>query len=114
VALRATRILKGGTALNLFFLDVPRLSVDIDVDYVGQGDLEAMQAARPAFEVALVACSEREDGVVRRAPTEHAGGKFRLRYTAAARWDWDARGRREFPPAPAAPPNRTQDAAVSV
>ena len=30
-----TRIaLKGGTALNLFYFDVPRLSVDIDLNYV--------------------------------------------------------------------------------
>ncbi len=27
--------LKGGTALNLFLFDVPRLSVDIDLNYVG-------------------------------------------------------------------------------
>jgi len=69
---------------NLFFLDVPRLSIDIDINYVGHGDLDAMRAARPAFEAALVVCCEREDCVVRRSPTEHAGGKFRLRYTAAA------------------------------
>ena len=31
-----TRIaLKGGTALNLFIFDVPRLSVDIDLNYIG-------------------------------------------------------------------------------
>ncbi len=82
--LEAAWALKGGTALNLFFLDVPRLSVDIDINYVGQGDLAAMRAARPAFEAALVACCEREDCVVRRVPTQHAGGKFRLRYTGAA------------------------------
>lgn len=76
--------LKGGTALNLFFLDVPRLSVDIDINYVGHGEVEAMQAARPAFEAAVVACCEREDCSVRRVPAEHAGGKLRLRYTAAA------------------------------
>jgi predicted nucleotidyltransferase component of viral defense system len=81
--LEAAWALKGGTALNLFFLDVPRLSVDIDINYVGQGELDAMRAARPAFEAALVACCEREDCVVRRMPTEHAGGKFRLRYTGA-------------------------------
>lgn len=76
--------LKGGTALNLFFLDVPRLSADIDINYVGQGELEAMQAARPAFEAAVVACCEREGCSVRRMPAEHAGGKLRLRYTAVA------------------------------
>lgn len=76
--------LKGGTALNLFFLDVPRLSVDIDINYVGHGELEAMQAARPAFEAAVTACCELEGCTVRRMPAEHAGGKLRLRYTAAA------------------------------
>ncbi len=76
--------LKGGTALNLFFLDVPRLSVDIDINYVGRGELDAMQAARPAFEAAVAACCEREDCTVRRMPAEHAGGKLRLRYAAAA------------------------------
>jgi hypothetical protein len=55
------------------------LPVDIDINYVGHGDLDAMRAARPAFEAALAACCEREDCVVRRSPTEHAGGKFRLR-----------------------------------
>lgn len=76
--------LKGGTALNLFLLDVPRLSVDIDLNYVGHGELEAMRAARSGFEAAVVACCEREDCTVRRLPAEHAGGKLRLRYTAAA------------------------------
>ena len=76
--------LKGGTALNLFFLDVPRLSVDIDINYIGHGDLEAMRLARPDFQAAVVACCEREDCAVRRMPEEHAGGKLRLRYTAAA------------------------------
>jgi len=82
--LEGTWALKGGTALNLFLLDVPRLSVDIDINYVGEGKLEAMQAARPALEAAVVACCEREDCTVRRMPAEHAGGKLRLRYAAAA------------------------------
>ncbi len=43
-----------------------------------------MRAARPGFEAAVVACCEREDCTVRRMPAEHAGGKLRLRYTAAA------------------------------
>ena len=28
-------VLKGGTALNLFVFDLPRLSVDIDLNYIG-------------------------------------------------------------------------------
>ncbi len=33
--LKGKLVLKGGTALNLFIFDVPRLSVDIDLNYVG-------------------------------------------------------------------------------
>ena len=29
-------VLKGGTAINLFYRQLPRLSVDIDLDYIGQ------------------------------------------------------------------------------
>jgi predicted nucleotidyltransferase component of viral defense system len=36
-------VLKGGTALNLFVFDMPRLSVDIDVNYIGSPDLATMQ-----------------------------------------------------------------------
>ena len=75
-----TWLLKGGTALNLVHLDVPRLSVDIDVNYVGADDVEGMRRARPDFERALASCCAREGCDVRRAPSEHAGGKFRLRY----------------------------------
>jgi hypothetical protein len=79
---RGAWLLKGGTALNLLHLDVPRLSVDIDVNYTGAADVEGMRAARPEFERALAACCEREGCSVKRAPTEHAGGKFRLRYAS--------------------------------
>lgn len=78
--LRGAWVLKGGTAINLFHLDVPRLSVDIDINYIGQAELKGMQAARPGFERALQACCEREGCQVRRVPGEHAGGKYRLRY----------------------------------
>ncbi len=80
--LRGAWALKGGTALNLFWLDVPRLSVDIDINYIGQPTLAGMQAARPGFEAAVVACCEREGCSVRRMPQDHAGGKLRLRYSS--------------------------------
>jgi len=28
-------VLKGGTAINMFYFNMPRLSVDIDLDYLG-------------------------------------------------------------------------------
>lgn len=42
--------LKGGTAINLFVRDLPRLSVDIDLVYLGGGD---RQSALPAIHQAL-------------------------------------------------------------
>jgi len=75
--------LKGGTALNLFVFDVPRLSVDIDLNYVGQLDREAMLAERPEVERALAAVCGRAGIAIDRAPGAHAGGKWRLRYESA-------------------------------
>jgi len=76
-------VLKGGTALNLFIFDVPRLSIDIDLNYVGAADREAMLAERPKIEEALQAVFSREGFTVRRVPAEHAGGKWQLRYPSA-------------------------------
>lgn len=80
-----TRIaLKGGTALNLFVFEVPRLSVDIDLNYIGAPDRETMLAERPKLEQALQAVCNREGLAVRGFPAEHAGGKWRLTYPAAS------------------------------
>lgn len=78
--LKGRLVLKGGTALNLFHLVVPRLSVDIDLNYIGGVDRETMLEERPKVEKAIAAVCGRADLSVRRAPTEHAGGKWRLRY----------------------------------
>ncbi|MCF6290718.1 MAG: nucleotidyl transferase AbiEii/AbiGii toxin family protein [Desulfobacterales bacterium] len=82
--LKGKLALKGGTALNLFVFDVPRLSVDIDLNYVGAEDREAMLAERPKIEQAARAVFAREGFTVRRMPEEHAGGKWLLRYQSAA------------------------------
>lgn len=58
--------LKGGTALNLFLFDLPRLSVDIDLNYVGAVEREVMLAERPKLEEAIRAVCEREGFTIRR------------------------------------------------
>jgi len=45
--LRGKLVLKGGTALNLFYLHLARLSVDIDLNYIGHIDREATLLDRP-------------------------------------------------------------------
>ena len=72
--------LKGGTALNLFVFDVPRLSVDIDINYVGPAGRDQMMEERGKIEEALAAVFSREGLEVKKAAEEHAGGKWRLGY----------------------------------
>jgi len=81
--LKEKLVLKGGTALNLFIFDVPRLSVDIDLNYVGAEDRDGMLAERPKVDQAVQAVFAREGFTVRRMPEEHAGGKWSLRYENA-------------------------------
>src|SRR5690606_38524009 len=81
--LKSRVALKGGTALNLFVFDVPRLSVDIDLNYIGAVDREAMLAERPKVAQAIEAVCSRAGIEVKRVPDEHAGGKWRLSYTSA-------------------------------
>jgi hypothetical protein len=77
--------LKGGTALNLFLFDIPRLSVDIDLNYIASGDREIMLTERPDLERALISVFERGDFIVKSTSgDEHAGGKWRLGYLSSA------------------------------
>ena len=82
-ALQGKLALKGGTALNLFVFQVPRLSVDIDLNYVGAQQLSEMQKERPILEAAVESVFRREDFVVRRTRSAHAGGAWSLRYPRA-------------------------------
>ena len=78
--LKGKWVLKGGTALNMFLLDLPRLSVDIDLNYIGALDREEMLAERPKIEQAAQAVFSREGFTTKRVPDEHSGGKWRLGY----------------------------------
>lgn len=48
----AKLVLKGGTAINLFYMNMPRLSVDIDLDYIGESR-EEMLADKDALRNSL-------------------------------------------------------------
>ena len=49
-----------------FLFEVPRLSVDIDLNHIGSVDREGMEAERPALEARLQAIFETDDFTVRR------------------------------------------------
>jgi predicted nucleotidyltransferase component of viral defense system len=72
--------LHGGTALNLFVLGVPRLSVDIDLNYIGSTDRTRMLDERPAIERAVMDIAHELGFVVTAGKPEHSGRSFRLQY----------------------------------
>lgn len=82
--LRPRIALKGGTALNLFLFEVPRLSVDIDLNYIASGERATLLADKPKVEQAIVAVCSREGLTVKRLPSEHAGGKWRMSFVNSA------------------------------
>ena len=94
--LRGKLALKGGTALNLFVFDVPRLSVDIDLNYVGAVGTEATREERPLIEEACQTVFSRE-GLYSQA---NAGGARGREVVAALhgrfRWKCRHRGRRQL------------------
>ena len=79
--LRKRMLLKGGTALNFCYFDKPRLSVDIDLNYVGDVDLMVMKQERPIIEEAIIRILKDKGYITLKEPNvEHAGGKWRLAY----------------------------------
>ncbi len=70
----------GGTAINLFMLGIPRLSVDIDVTYIGSSDRDVMLAIRPELERAISDVGHTLGYSVDPGKAEHAGRSFFLGY----------------------------------
>jgi len=81
--LKGRLVVEGGTALNLFLFDLPRLSVDIDLNYIGAIDRATMLQEKPKLEKAVQAVCGRLRIQVKRVPGEHAGGKWRLSHESA-------------------------------
>lgn len=81
--LRERLVLKGGTAINLFCSEkLPRLSVDLDFNYVGSLDRETMQKEKIALETVILDICYRLRYELYRNPRAHAGGKMVLMYSS--------------------------------
>lgn len=80
VLLRDAFVLHGGTALNLFYDDAPRLSVDIDLMYVAEREVETMRAARPDVDRRIRRVLEEAGYVVQATNDEHSGQTYRVKY----------------------------------
>jgi hypothetical protein len=79
--LKSRVCLHGGTALNLFFLGAPRLSVDSDLNYIGSYERDVMYAERPELEKALMNIGRELGFDVQPGAEEHSGRSFKLHYT---------------------------------
>lgn len=78
--LKGKLALHGGTAINLFMLDMPRLSVDIDLSYVGALDRDTMLADRLIVERSIDEVARSQGYSVSGAKGGHAGRTFVLNY----------------------------------
>ena len=75
-------VLHGGTALNVFVDDLPRLSVDMDLMFVGRVDVAAMRQERPGVDERLRGVLAKLGYVVKAMNDEHSGQTYRLKYGA--------------------------------
>ncbi len=65
--------LKGGTALNLFYFEkIPRLSVDIDLNYIGSVDQDTMKQERQMIHEAILKIMQQNNFDLDRSPTHYA------------------------------------------
>ena len=71
-------VLKGGTALNLFFGPPSRLSVDLDFNYIGVTDKVEMLNNRNRVENTVTSICEASGYFVQKSAYAHAGRKFFL------------------------------------
>lgn len=78
--MRGMFVLHGGTALNVFYDHAPRLSVDIDLMFVGAVELEAMRAERPLVDRRFREVIGALGYVVQATNDEHSGQTYRLKY----------------------------------
>lgn len=75
--------LRGGTALNLLHLDLPRLSVDIDLDFVGTADAEQARQRRPQLLAEIEALARAAGYEVVQERASYAMAHLRLPYLDA-------------------------------
>lgn len=76
-------LLKGGTCINFFHADLPRLSVDMDLNYVGSVDKEGMLAEKPRVMDAIRALARAHGYACEDVGLAYAGWSVRFLYENA-------------------------------
>lgn len=75
--------LRGGTALNTFYFELPRLSVDIDIDYIGARDVEEMLRERPMVDAALLRILDAQGFSTKRIASDIVRDRLTMRFPSA-------------------------------
>lgn len=75
--------LKGGTCVNFFHAPLPRLSADIDLNYIGSLDRERMLQERPEVEKRLQDLAREHGYAADRSGGSYIMSRFSLRYANA-------------------------------
>jgi len=76
-------VLKGGTAINLFCTEnLPRLSVDLDFNYIGSAARETMLKDKQIINEIIEDICNRMNFLIKRNTNHHAGGKMVLSYSS--------------------------------
>ena len=74
-------LLKGGTPLNFCYFNTVRLSVDIDLNYSGEVEVDEMKKEKPEITKAIKRVTNaRGYDVISEPREEHAGGKWLIGY----------------------------------
>ncbi len=83
--LRDRLVLKGGTALNFYWFNLPRLSVDIDLNYIGSLHKDIAIAERPYIHEAIYKKAKELGFHPLRTAKEYAGGKLKFEYLSSSK-----------------------------
>ena len=73
--------LKGGTAINLFWREIPRLSIDIDFDFTGEFQKQLMLNVKEPIIDAIKKVGTDLGYVIREAPPSYIIRRIYFRYT---------------------------------
>jgi hypothetical protein len=72
--------LKGGTALNFIYLNIPRLSIDLDMNFIGKLDKEEMLRRRPEVDEEIANLATSLGYVPTKKPESYIMERFVLGY----------------------------------
>lgn len=79
-ALSKSLALKGGTALNFIYLNIPRLSIDLDLNFTGALEKEEMLKARPEVSEGIARIGAKLEYRIIKKPSSYIMDRVLIKY----------------------------------